>query len=137
MTASTENRSVLIVDDDKGTRKSIGRYLGARGITCFTAEDGAHALESIETHHPDIVLLDIMMPGLNGTEVAKRVDTLEPRPKIILMSGYPDAMAEATKAKLQVFRTIWKPVPLKQLGKFLDIAAAFGDDGSAPVAASR
>ena len=69
----TDSYSVLIVDDDKSTRKSIACYLGARGITCLSAEDGEHALNAIEAHHPDVVLLDIMMPGLSGIEVAGRI----------------------------------------------------------------
>jgi len=125
----TDSYSVLIVDDDKATRQSIACYLGARGITCLAAEDGEHALNAIETHHPDVVLLDIMMPGLSGIEVASRIAKIEPHPKVILMSGYADAMAEATKASLDVFRTIWKPVPLKQLRQFLELAVA---DGAQP-----
>lgn len=127
MKGTPDSYSVLIVDDNKGTRQSISSYLGARGITCLSAEDGEHALAAIEAHHPDVVLLDIMMPGLNGIEVAGRIAKLDPQPKVILMSGYADAMSEATKAKLNVYRTIWKPVPLKQLGHFLELA--FTQDG--------
>ena len=59
MTGSPDSYSVLIVDDDKGTRQSIGRYLGARGITCFAAEDGDHALESIEAPDDQFVRLGL------------------------------------------------------------------------------
>ena len=128
MKGSPDSYSVLIVDDNKGTRQSIGSYLGARGITCLAAEDGEHALTAIEAHHPDVVLLDIMMPGLNGIEVASEIAKLDPQPKIILMSGYAYAMSEATKANLNVYRTIWKPVPLKQLGQFLEQAFAVDND---------
>ncbi|MGF1608521.1 MAG: response regulator [Kiloniellales bacterium] len=133
MEGTPDGYSVLIVDDNKSTRQSIASFLGARGITCLAAEDGERALAAIEAHHPDVVLLDIMMPGLNGIEVATRIAKLDPQPKVILMSGYADAMSEATKAKLNVYRTIWKPVPLKQLGQFLEMAIAH-DGGKARAA---
>ena len=121
--AATVN-SVLIVDDDQTLRSQVSTYLSAQGIDCMVAEDGSHALETLERHHPAVVLLDIKMPDISGIDVAAIVSDMEPRPKIILMSGYDDAVIEANKANLDIFAVIEKPVPLRVVAQFLHRAFA-------------
>ena len=64
---------VLVVDDDRNLRKIIATNLELAGFTVETAADGPEALEKIETLLPDIVLLDLMMPHMDGYEVARRI----------------------------------------------------------------
>lgn len=120
--AAVTQPSVLIVDDDQALRSQISMFLTSRGIGCMVAEDGTHAIAALEKHHPAIVLLDIKMPDISGIEVAGIVADMEPQPKIILMSGYDDAVIEANKANLDVFAVIEKPVPLKVVQRFIEQA---------------
>jgi DNA-binding NtrC family response regulator len=110
---------VLIVDDDTSLRDQLSAYLGSRGIDCAFAADGRQALAALEDHRPEVLLLDIRLPDTSGVELAARAAALNPAPKIILMSGYDDAVVEANKANLEVFAVIEKPVPLRIVARFL------------------
>jgi CheY-like chemotaxis protein len=71
--AQTQKRRVLIADDNRDAADSISMLLQMAGHEVTVAYDGQQALESIETLRPEIALLDIGMPGLDGFEVARRV----------------------------------------------------------------
>lgn len=64
---------VLVVDDTKTNRRLLQAKLEAKYYTVFLAPDGPHALESAVRHQPDIILLDVMMPGMDGYEVCRRL----------------------------------------------------------------
>ena len=60
--------TVLVVDDDEAIRLLFGRWLAFQGYTVIAVANGAAALEAVRTQRPDVVLLDIAMPGLNGVD---------------------------------------------------------------------
>ena len=66
---------VLVVDDEASIREVVRRYLQAEGIKVIEAADGPTALEMCEAHRPDVVVLDVMLPGLDGIEVLRRLRT--------------------------------------------------------------
>jgi CheY-like chemotaxis protein len=83
-------RRVLIVDDNKDGRDSLAGLLRELGFIVTTASDGASALSCAQDFHPNVVLLDILMPGLNGFQVAEK---LRQQPEflevtLISMSGF-------------------------------------------------
>jgi DNA-binding response OmpR family regulator len=116
--------SVLVADDDTGLREQIAAYLESHDVRCLQAGDGAQALEVAKAEQPEVVLLDVCLPDMSGIEVARRLDRASPRPKIILMSGYDDAVAEAKRAEFDTFAVIEKPVPLWSVARALDQAFA-------------
>jgi len=65
--------SVLVVDDIEANRRLLQAKLEAKYYTVFMAADGAHAIESAQRHQPDVILLDVMMPGMDGYEVCRRL----------------------------------------------------------------
>lgn len=65
--------NVLVVEDDKHTRKLLETILKREGYSVFKAEDGLKALEVLEDHHIDLIILDIMMPNMDGYEFAKEL----------------------------------------------------------------
>ncbi len=75
---------ILIVDDDPAIRKFIRANLEARSYQVFLAADGEEGIKIIEAELPDLVLLDIMMPGVDGLEVCRRIRTWSEIPIIIL-----------------------------------------------------
>ncbi len=89
-------RRILIVDDEPG----IGRVLGLRfklaGYEVITTTSGSEAIELIHTHSPNLVLLDILMPGLTGLDVIERVRTFSTVP-IVVMTARPESEREATE----------------------------------------
>ena len=64
---------ILVVDDDQAIAEMVGIVLRAKGFDVVTTPDGASALESIEHLAPDVVLLDLMLPGIDGIEVCRRL----------------------------------------------------------------
>ena len=64
---------VLVVDDDETVRDVVRRYLEVAGFTVDMAGDGAEGLAKFAAHQPDLVVLDVMMPGINGLEVCRRL----------------------------------------------------------------
>jgi len=82
-------KTILVVDDDKPLVKSIKYQLEHRGYSTYIAYDGEQALEIVERHHPDLILLDIMMPTMNGYEVIKALKSNQETAdiRIVLMTG--------------------------------------------------
>ena len=84
---------VLVVDDDSDVRESTALLLETNGYLVKMADSGEHAIGLIEAFHPDVVLLDIGMPGENGYQVARRIRQLPSGDKFLLvaLSGYGQA----------------------------------------------
>ena len=68
--------TILVADDDLGTRLSISDYLDLSGYSVITVDNGVDALAMVEKHHPDLMVTDIMMPQMNGYELVRRVRQL-------------------------------------------------------------
>lgn len=88
---SEESETLLIVDDDPALRAAIRRILEAKGFRVLEAADGNEAGE-LASHHEgpiDLVLCDLVMPGLGGREAAERVRTAKPQARVVFTSGYP------------------------------------------------
>ncbi|MCX7047538.1 MAG: response regulator [Candidatus Sumerlaeota bacterium] len=68
-----EKKTILLADDEEDIKVVVRLYLESRGFNITTAFDGLDAIEQIERDKPDLILLDVMMPVMNGYEVAARV----------------------------------------------------------------
>lgn len=128
--ARSESRAVLVVDDDPLQRGEIVDFLKRQGIEVIAEENGFAAFHQIRNSAPCVVVMDIKMPGLDGIHVSRLVRNLEVRPKVILMSGYPDYVYKAHQEEANVFAVIEKPVPLRALLRF--ITDALSRDGQRP-----
>jgi DNA-binding response OmpR family regulator len=82
-----EPRRILIVDDEPNIVLSLEFLLGQEGYEVVVARDGPEALERAADLQPDLVLLDVMLPGLDGFEVCRQLRAREPAPKIILLTA--------------------------------------------------
>ena len=82
--------SVLVVDDQLDTAESTAELLSLHGCQTRIATSGAEALQVAATHPPDVVLLDIGMPGMDGWEFARRLrsQTIGKQPIVVAVSGY-------------------------------------------------
>ena len=70
---ATTGKTILLVDDEETMRKILQRRLNAWGYAVLTAADGLEGIELANQHHPDLILLDAMMPRLNGLETCRRL----------------------------------------------------------------
>jgi CheY-like chemotaxis protein len=119
VTVPTGAVSVVIVDDDPLQRNEIVEYLTQSSISVAAAPNGFAAMHEIRKLSPRVVVMDLKMPGLDGIHVARLIEGLNPRPKVILVSGYPEYVYRAHQEDLGVFAVIEKPVPLKVLLRFI------------------
>ena len=78
---------VLIVDDDRDNREAYAEYLRFRGFEIDEADTGAKAVEQALRLNPDLVLLDMRLPDIDGAEVSRRLHTHAHRPRIIALSA--------------------------------------------------
>mgnify|MGYP002630152496 CR=1 FL=1 len=115
-------KRVLIVDDEKNIVSSLTGILSDEGYEVSTTSDGVEALEIIQKYPPDLVLLDIWLPGMDGIEVLKTVKTYHPEIEVLIMSGHGtiDTAVKATKLGAQDF--IEKPFSLDRIIQSIESA---------------
>ena len=82
------SEKVLIVDDQYGIRILLNEVLQKEGYDTYQAANGLQALEVVQENVPDIILLDMKIPGMDGIEILKRVKALYPDMKVIIMTAY-------------------------------------------------
>jgi two-component system, sensor histidine kinase and response regulator len=99
MSDSSGAPSVLVIDDDYAMRLSCGKILAKMGLGVDTFEDGARGVEAVGHLKPDMVVVDLKMPGLSGQEVISRIREIDPSIVIIVITGYAtiDTAVQAMK----------------------------------------
>jgi len=102
------NRKVLIVDDERSLLDVLGQYLQDEGFDVIRASDGLTAVELFSTRHPDLVVLDLNLPGLPGTEVLKRIRAERDVP-IIMLTARTDEIDRVVGLELGADDYIGKP----------------------------
>lgn len=105
----------MIVDDDKTLLRFVGEYLEEEGYEVITASRGPKALRAFFESRPDLVLLDIMMPGMDGWEVCARLRELSNTP-IVMLTAKTDEPDKLRGFRLGVDDYITKPFSLAELG---------------------
>ncbi len=114
MTESVGNLNVLIVEDDKGISDFIIPELEHEGFKTRLAETGRQALDMFETQEPDLVLLDVMLPELNGLEVLRRIRTKSNVP-VILETARGETIDKITGLNAGADDYIPKPFEIEEL----------------------
>jgi two-component system response regulator HydG len=100
---------VLVVDDEPALRKNITRILAARGMQVTTAENGEEGLEHLESKHPDVALVDLMMPKLNGLEMLSRAKAAGSATEFVMMTAHGGLEEAVTAVKLGAYHFLTKP----------------------------
>lgn len=108
-------KSILVVDDEKSIRESLHGILADEGFRPFFAKDGEEALTMVREENPDLVLLDIWMPGIDGLEVLRRIRETNPDKMIIMMSGHGTIETAVKATKLGAYDFIEKPLSLEKV----------------------
>jgi len=106
---------ILIVDDESDVRDLLSKFLTRRGYVVSTVGDGEAAIEAIRETHPDIVLLDIRLPKVDGISVLKRLRDESDNVAIITMSGNADEDTARRSLELGAADFITKPFNLPYL----------------------
>ena len=109
---------ILLVDDDPQVRATIGRGLVALGYVVTEVESGAAALELVRSERPHLVILDYVMPGMDGAEVAREIAALAPDLPVIFSTGHA-ALRALRAAAGEDAAVLEKPFTLDELDALL------------------
>ncbi|HEX9078223.1 MAG TPA: response regulator [Desulfuromonadaceae bacterium] len=122
---STHNDiSVLYVEDDIAAREQVGRLLMNHGFRLQTAGDGNEGLDLFRTHSPDIVITDIMMPHMNGLEMARSIRENGRHTQIIVITAYSDTNYLLDAIDIGVDKFVTKPVEFGKLKAAIEQCAS-------------
>ena len=100
---------VLFADDDEGMRTLVGHILEENGYEALIAKDGEEALRLFDQHHPDLVLLDVMMPALDGYEVCGRIRSRGLATPVIMVTAKGDIVDKSIGFKAGGYDYVVKP----------------------------
>lgn len=108
---------ILIVDDEEGIRNSLGDYFNRQGFTTLLAEDGIQALEKVRAGKPDVVILDVQIPFLDGLEVCKKIrqDSGESTGIIMISGSLKETVDKVVGLELGADIYISKPFETREL----------------------
>ena len=109
------DKKVLVVDDEERVVQSITGVLEDEGFQVATARSGEEAIGIFQQEKPDVTLVDIWMPGMDGLEVLKRLKWMSPDCQVIMISGHATISTAMTAVKLGAFDFIEKPLSLDLL----------------------
>ncbi len=110
---------LLIVDDEAKVRKYLSSLMENRGYLVDTAHDGTSALEMVKKTDFDVVLLDVLMPGLDGLAVLQEIKRFKPLMEVIMLTGNASVEAGVEGIRLGAFDYLLKPLDLNALSECL------------------
>ena len=100
---------ILVVDDDESIRDSCTQILTKDGYKAETAKDGSSGLEQIKEKKPDLVLIDLKMPGINGLEVLEKTREIDPNIIAVVITGYATVESAVEAMKIGAYDFLPKP----------------------------
>jgi DNA-binding response OmpR family regulator len=106
---------ILVIDDEQGIRSFISRGLGSEGYVVEPAADGIVGLEAGLQQTYDLIILDLMLPGLPGIEVLRRLLTHKPEQQVIVLSALNDTPSKVTSLELGAQDYLSKPFSIEEL----------------------
>ena len=112
--------AVLVVDDDEVFRTRLCRAFRDRGWDAYDASDGQAAIQLAEEDSPDLAVVDLRMPGMNGLDLARELRTLDDTICIIMLTGYGSIATAVAATKIGAAHFLSKPADVEQ------ILAAYG-----------
>lgn len=112
---SKKEIKVLLVDDEVEFVDTLGQRLKMRGLAVDIVYDGEQALSFVKKTEPDVIVLDLKMPGLHGIEVLKEVKKLKPHVQVIILTGHGTDKDDEEARKLGGFDFMRKPADIDLL----------------------
>ena len=117
-----KDMKVLLVDDEEEFVKALAERLKMRDLRSDTVLDGEEALSFVQDQEPDVMVLDLKMPGIDGMEVLRQVRKAYPNIQVIILTGHGTEKHEEEAKRLGAFDYLEKPVNLDVLVKKMKAA---------------
>jgi signal transduction histidine kinase len=115
MNQDTHTYNILLVDDEPGIRKVLTITLTHAGFTVWPASDGDAGLKLFIEKHPDIVITDIKMPGIDGIELLKQIKEASPETEVIMITGHGDMDLAVKSLQYEAADFITKPIDADEI----------------------
>jgi DNA-binding response OmpR family regulator len=125
-----EDLKVLLVDDEVEFVSTLAERLRLRGIQTRIANDGEEAFRQIAVDPPQVVVLDVMMPGMGGLKVLERIKADYPAIPVILLTGIGTAQDGMTGMRLGASDYLMKPLQIEDLMERIEQAVSKGTGGA-------
>ena len=119
---------VLIVDDEPDVRQLLYDFLTGRDYDVLLASGGLEAIDIVEREKPDLVLLDVVMPGMNGVETLRRIAEIDPPLRVIMVTANADIGLTSRLLAMGAVDYIPKPFDLEYLEQAVSIQLAASQD---------
>jgi nitrogen regulation protein NR(I) len=113
-------KNVLVIDDDEKICWAFEQFLTDEGHRPIIANNAEEGLRKIQSETPDIILLDVRLPGMNGLEALKQIKVLQPEAIVIVMTAYDSVEMTIQAMQLHAFDFIPKPIDLDQVKAIID-----------------
>ena len=113
---------VLLVDDEEEFVQTLAERIEMREIGSDVALNGEEALKKVDANAPDVMVLDLKMPGIDGMEVLRQTRKAYPNVQIIMLTGHGSKKDEKEARRLGAFEYLQKPVPIDVLVKKIKLA---------------
>ena len=117
-----EQIKILLVDDEKEFVETLADRIKLRDHKADVALNGEQALKKLDDQIPDVVVLDLKMPGIDGMEVLRRIRKAYPKVQVIMLTGHGSEKHEDEARKLGAFEYLQKPVDIDTLMKKVKLA---------------
>ena len=111
---------ILLIDDNEDIRRLLDGFLRRKGYDVVLAENGPCGLELFRQEHPDVILLDLNMPGMNGLTVLERIRSRNPGQRVLILTGGATPKMEQQIRALGVAEIVKKEFPLDRLVESLN-----------------
>jgi DNA-binding NtrC family response regulator len=105
----------LLVDDEESFRSTLGKRLTRRGVIVEQAGSGEEALEKLEEFQPDVILLDVKMPGMDGLTALRKIKNANPQVEVVMLTGHANMEIAIEGMELGAFDYLMKPVEFEEL----------------------
>jgi two-component system cell cycle response regulator CpdR len=121
---------ILLAEDDDAMRTYLGRALGNAGYDVVSVDRGTHAVPLLEKQDFDLLLSDIVMPEMDGIELAQRCAEVSPKTKVMFITGFAAVTLKANQDAPQA-KVLSKPFHLKDL--VMEVERVFGEPAQATI----
>ncbi len=108
-------KTILIVDDDPLILKTLSTHFSKSGYEVLTADDGRECLQRYSESMPDLVILDIRLPDLDGLEALRRIRDIDPKATVVIITAYDDMKTTVEAIKSGAFEYLVKPLDFLEL----------------------
>lgn len=106
---------VLLVDDEERFTSTLSKRLTERGLNVLTASSGMQAVQLVEEHSFDVIILDVKMPGMDGVETLREVKKIQPLAEVIMLTGHASVDSAIEGIRFGAYEYLMKPCEIEEL----------------------